>query len=203
MPRCWWCRATTTSSGGRARSACSGSAGQVRQVRPLLRRAHAGAGDSRARSSPARSAATAWPSARSRGTSKDVAVKGHLPAAETDPGRRRSSPQAPAGAVRILTFHHNVLAGGISRRMGLANWRSALPAAPRHRRRRDPLRARSPRGGGADRGRAGREHRGHPQLPYPRRPSVGLQSRQDRRPRGAHPALPLGGRRPAVSSRPT
>ena len=32
---------------------------------------------------------------------------------------------APPGAVRILTFHHNVLAGGISRRMGLANWRSA------------------------------------------------------------------------------
>jgi len=27
--------------------------------------------------------------------------------------------------VRILTFHHNVLRGGISRRMGLANWRSA------------------------------------------------------------------------------
>ena len=33
--------------------------------------------------------------------------------------------EAPAGAVRILTFHHNVLRGGISRRMGLANWRAA------------------------------------------------------------------------------
>jgi len=32
---------------------------------------------------------------------------------------------APPGAARILAFHHNVLPGGISRRMGLARWRSA------------------------------------------------------------------------------
>ena len=55
---------------------------------------------------------------------RDVAVKGHLPKAETD---RVSAifAAAPAGAARILTFHHNVLPGGISRRMGLARWRSA------------------------------------------------------------------------------
>jgi predicted phosphodiesterase len=55
---------------------------------------------------------------------RDVAVKGHLPASETT---RVSAifQQAPADAVRILTFHHNVLPGGISRRHGLANWRSA------------------------------------------------------------------------------
>ena len=54
----------------------------------------------------------------------DIAVKGHLPAAET---RRVAKifAAAPPGAVRILTFHHNILRGGISQRMGLANWRSA------------------------------------------------------------------------------
>jgi len=55
---------------------------------------------------------------------RDVAVKGHLPASETT---RVSAifAQAPAEAVRILALHHNVLPGGISRRHGLANWRSA------------------------------------------------------------------------------
>ena len=55
---------------------------------------------------------------------RDVAVKGHLPASETS---RVTSifAQAPPDAVRILTVHHNVLPGGHSRRMGLANWRSA------------------------------------------------------------------------------
>ena len=54
----------------------------------------------------------------------DVAVKGHLPASETSRVTEIFA-AAPSDAVRILTFHHNVLRGGISRRMGLANWRSA------------------------------------------------------------------------------
>lgn len=54
----------------------------------------------------------------------DIAVKGHLPAAETTRVTRVFA-EAPEDVVRILTFHHNVLPGGISRRMGLANWRSA------------------------------------------------------------------------------
>ena len=55
---------------------------------------------------------------------RDVAVKGHLPASETTrvAGIFR---QAAPGTVRVLTIHHNVLAGGLSRRMGLARWRSA------------------------------------------------------------------------------
>ena len=40
-------------------------------------------------------------------------------------GSRRSSTPRRPGVVKILTLHHNVLAGGISRRMGLASWRSA------------------------------------------------------------------------------
>jgi len=55
---------------------------------------------------------------------RDVAVKGHLPDAETERVRKIFA-QAPPGIARILTFHHNVLPGGISRRMGLARWRSA------------------------------------------------------------------------------
>jgi 3',5'-cyclic AMP phosphodiesterase CpdA len=55
---------------------------------------------------------------------RDVAVKGHLPASETARVTKIFA-AAPADAVRILTFHHNVLPGGTSRRMGLANWRSA------------------------------------------------------------------------------
>jgi 3',5'-cyclic AMP phosphodiesterase CpdA len=55
---------------------------------------------------------------------RDVAVKGHLPASETTRVAKIFA-AAPPDAVRILTFHHNVLPGGHSRRMGLANWRSA------------------------------------------------------------------------------
>jgi 3',5'-cyclic AMP phosphodiesterase CpdA len=55
---------------------------------------------------------------------RDVAVKGHLPAAETARVTGIFA-NAPADAVRILTFHHNILRGAHSRRMGLANWRSA------------------------------------------------------------------------------
>ena len=55
---------------------------------------------------------------------RDVAVKGHLPNAETDRVKTIFA-RAPAGVARILTFHHNVLPGGLSQRMGLARWRSA------------------------------------------------------------------------------
>ena len=55
---------------------------------------------------------------------RDVAVKGHLPRAETNRVKTIFASSA-AGIARILTFHHNVLPGGISRRMGLARWRSA------------------------------------------------------------------------------
>jgi 3',5'-cyclic AMP phosphodiesterase CpdA len=55
---------------------------------------------------------------------RDVAVKGHLPKSETDrvAGIFASGPPA---AARVLVFHHNVLPGAVSRRMGLARWRSA------------------------------------------------------------------------------
>jgi 3',5'-cyclic AMP phosphodiesterase CpdA len=55
---------------------------------------------------------------------RDVAVKGHLPVSETDRVTAIFA-AAPPGAIRVLTFHHNVLPGGLSRRMGLARWRSA------------------------------------------------------------------------------
>ncbi|HEU4699815.1 MAG TPA: metallophosphoesterase [Gemmatimonadales bacterium] len=55
---------------------------------------------------------------------RDLAVKGHLPKSETD---RVSGifQQAAPGDARVLVMHHNVLPGKISRRMGLAHWRSA------------------------------------------------------------------------------
>ncbi|HEY7481478.1 MAG TPA: metallophosphoesterase [Gemmatimonadales bacterium] len=55
---------------------------------------------------------------------RDLAVKGHLPRSETD---RVASIFAKAnpGDARVLVFHHNVLVGETSRRMGLARWRSA------------------------------------------------------------------------------
>jgi hypothetical protein len=51
-------------------------------------------------------------------------VKGHLPKSETDrvAGIFASGPPV---AARVLVFHHNVLPGAVSRRMGLARWRSA------------------------------------------------------------------------------
>jgi 3',5'-cyclic AMP phosphodiesterase CpdA len=55
---------------------------------------------------------------------RDIAVKGHLPASETTRVSKIFA-AAPPDAVRILTIHHNVLRGGLSRRMGLANWRAA------------------------------------------------------------------------------
>ena len=55
---------------------------------------------------------------------RDVAVKGHLPRRETDRVTEVFAKAAP-GAARVLVFHHNVLPGEMSRRMGLARWRSA------------------------------------------------------------------------------
>lgn len=55
---------------------------------------------------------------------RDIAVKGHLPASETNRAARAFA-GAPAGTAKVLVLHHNVLAGALSRRMGLAHWRSA------------------------------------------------------------------------------
>lgn len=54
----------------------------------------------------------------------DLAVKGHLPKSETN-RVKKTFDAAPPGVARIMVFHHNVLPGGLSRRMGLARWRSA------------------------------------------------------------------------------
>ena len=54
----------------------------------------------------------------------DMAVKGHLPRAETRRVKQIFAGARPSVA-RVLVIHHNVLAGSISRRMGLARWRSA------------------------------------------------------------------------------
>jgi 3',5'-cyclic AMP phosphodiesterase CpdA len=55
---------------------------------------------------------------------RDVAVKGHIPRSETNRVKVLFS-RAPADAVRVLAIHHNILPGALSRRMGLARWRSA------------------------------------------------------------------------------
>lgn len=55
---------------------------------------------------------------------RDLAVKGHLPKRETDRIAQLFD-RAPAGAARVVVLHHNVLPGALSRRMGLAHWRSA------------------------------------------------------------------------------
>ena len=55
---------------------------------------------------------------------RDIAVKGHLPESETERVTRIFR-EAPPDAARVLVFHHNVLPGQMSRRMGLARWRTA------------------------------------------------------------------------------
>jgi 3',5'-cyclic AMP phosphodiesterase CpdA len=55
---------------------------------------------------------------------RDLAVKGHLPRSETKRVKKIFDAATP-GAARVMVFHHNVLPGGLSRRMGLARWRSA------------------------------------------------------------------------------
>ena len=54
----------------------------------------------------------------------DIAVKGHLPKAETDRAREVFA-RAPASEACIIVMHHNVIPGKISGRHGLANWRQA------------------------------------------------------------------------------
>jgi hypothetical protein len=54
----------------------------------------------------------------------DMAVKGHLPASETDRVGARFAAEPPE-MLRVLVMHQNVLRGKISRRMGLARWRQA------------------------------------------------------------------------------
>jgi 3',5'-cyclic AMP phosphodiesterase CpdA len=54
----------------------------------------------------------------------DIAVKGHLPAAEAE-RLTRCFQSAPRGALRVAVMHHNVLEGEISRRRGLAHWRKS------------------------------------------------------------------------------
>jgi 3',5'-cyclic AMP phosphodiesterase CpdA len=54
----------------------------------------------------------------------DMAVKGHLPAAEIERVRRCFAEAAP-DAAKVLMMHHNVLRGNISQRMGLARWKEA------------------------------------------------------------------------------
>lgn len=54
----------------------------------------------------------------------DMAVKGHLPSSEITRAARYFA-SAPAGSVRIVVMHHNLLRGAISGRMGLARWRRA------------------------------------------------------------------------------
>jgi 3',5'-cyclic AMP phosphodiesterase CpdA len=54
----------------------------------------------------------------------DMAVKGHLPASETERITARFSAE-PAAMLRVIVMHQNVLRGKISGRMGLASWRRA------------------------------------------------------------------------------
>ncbi|MDX2262861.1 MAG: metallophosphoesterase [Gemmatimonadales bacterium] len=54
----------------------------------------------------------------------DMAVKGHLPARETERAANRFAEETP-DLLRVLVMHQNLLRGNISRRMGLARWRAA------------------------------------------------------------------------------
>jgi 3',5'-cyclic AMP phosphodiesterase CpdA len=55
---------------------------------------------------------------------RDLAVKGHLPKKEVLRVKNVFT-GAPETAVRVVALHHNVLRGEISKRMGLARWRTA------------------------------------------------------------------------------
>jgi len=54
----------------------------------------------------------------------DMAVKGHLPARETERAANRFAEETP-DMLRVLVMHQNLLRGNISQRMGLARWRAA------------------------------------------------------------------------------
>lgn len=54
----------------------------------------------------------------------DMAVKGHLPARETERAATRFAEESPE-LLRVMVMHQNLLRGRISERMGLAHWRQA------------------------------------------------------------------------------
>ena len=54
----------------------------------------------------------------------DMAVKGHLPARETERAAIRFAEESPE-LLRVMVMHQNLLRGRISERMGLARWRQA------------------------------------------------------------------------------
>lgn len=54
----------------------------------------------------------------------DMAVKGHLPARETERAGMRFLEESPE-MLRVMVMHQNLLRGRISERMGLARWREA------------------------------------------------------------------------------
>ena len=54
----------------------------------------------------------------------DMAVKGHLPARETERAAIRFAEESPE-LLRVMVMHQNLLRGRISERMGLARWREA------------------------------------------------------------------------------
>jgi 3',5'-cyclic AMP phosphodiesterase CpdA len=54
----------------------------------------------------------------------DMAVKGHLPARETERAAIRFAEESP-DLLRVMVMHQNLLRGRISERMGLARWREA------------------------------------------------------------------------------
>lgn len=54
----------------------------------------------------------------------DMAVKGHLPARETERAGTRFAEESPE-MLRVMVMHQNLLRGRISQRMGLAHWRRA------------------------------------------------------------------------------
>ena len=54
----------------------------------------------------------------------DMAVKGHLPARETERASMRFAEEGP-DLLRVMVMHQNLLRGRISERMGLARWRDA------------------------------------------------------------------------------
>ena len=55
---------------------------------------------------------------------RDLTVKGHLPKKEVLRVKTALA-GAPPEAVRVVALHHNVLPGEMSKRMGLARWRTA------------------------------------------------------------------------------
>ena len=141
-------RATMTSSGGRVRSACWASSAKYqkysryfRELRPVLEIPGAVIAGALSSYGVALGSLT-W-------NIRDVAVKGHLPARETDRVTAifaKAPPGAGAGA-RVPSQRAARRAFAADGARPLAH---GAPPPPRHRRRRHPLRARPP-GGRRDR----------------------------------------------------